>query len=507
MKIVQKLKVNTSAYSLPGLLVAVSLLIPLFVFGLFLRRLSWPEGIKWLSVFGWTFLQALLTTLISLLFGLLGSRGLLYFKTKPYSSLLEACALVPAFLPPLLFCLALVNLTEVFAPFPFGFMALVLIQSLVSVGLCSHVFARQLQKEAFHLSEWSRVHNISPWRFLMMLSKTVLKRDIKILGVFVFVNAFASLSFPLLVAGGSHISLEFFIYEKLQNPTLWPEALFLILIQMLFVFAVCLLGLDFKALFSLKQTQINKALHLLPSWPFVMIPLLPMILYLSGLSLSFRFEVVKKLFQLKGPILSALWSSVVLSMGVGALTFFGLCLMALSFQNIRIRKFVFAYLNPGTTLTGFAFLILSPGASPYVAWILGLGILLFPLVYRFQGEDLLVRLSGQVETARLFGAGPLLVFRGILWPECFKGFCLCAGIAAFWACGEFAYTLMLSKGKQNLALLIYDLFSSYRLDMALLASGILLIASVLVLLFWLRGVVLCVEWLFLKKKRGSGGFS
>ena len=499
MKHTRKQKVRVSVYSLPGLLVALSLLVPLFVFCFSLQRLSWPEGIQWLAVFGRTFLQAFLTTLISLFFGLLGSRGLLYFSRGPYRILLESCALFPAFLPPLLFCLALVNLIEVFWPFPFGLSALVVVQSLVSVGLCSHVFARQLQKEAFSLSEWSRVHGISASRFLMVLSNTVLKKDIKVLGVFVFVNAFASLSFPLLVAGGSHISLEFFIYEKLQNPALWPEALFLILIQMLFVFAVCLLGLDFKGLFSHRQLQSRKSLHLLPSWPFTLIPLLPVVLYLSGLIVSFRLEALKKLFHLSEVLLSALWSSFVLGLSVGALTFFGLCLMALSFQNIRARQFVFAYLNPGTTLTGFAFLILSPGASPYVNWILGLGILLFPLIYRFQGESLLARLGGQVDMARLFGAGSWIIFRDILWPQCFRGFFLCAGIASFWACGEFAYTLMLSKGKWNLALLIYDLFSAYRLDMALLASWILLAVSALVLLIWSQGAVFCVEQLFLRK--------
>ena len=502
MKPVQKLKINNSLiYSLPGLLLAVSLLVPLFVFCFSLKSLSWPEGVKWLSVFGWTFLQALLTTLISLFFGLLGSRGLLYFQTKPYSGFLEACALAPAFLPPLLFCLALVNFTELFSPFPFGLSALVVIQSLVSVGLCSHVFARRLQQEAFCLSEWSLIHSISASRFLLILSKTVLKRDIKILGAFVFVNAFSSLSFPLLIAGGSHISLEFFIYEKLQNPSLWPKALSLILIQMLFVFVVCLLALDFKNSLFYKQSRNSEVLRLLPSRPFVFIPLLPVVLYVCGLSLSFRFEVIKKLFYLGKTLLSALWSSLVLGLGVGALTFFGLCMMALSFHNTQIRKFVFSYLNPGTTLTGFAFLILSPMANPYVNWILGLGILLFPLIYRFKGEGLFNGLNGQVETARLFGAGPLLIFRDILWPQCFKGFFLCAGIAAFWACGEFAYTLMLSKGKRNLALLVYDLFSSYRLDTALLTSGILLVVSVLVLLFWSQGVVFLVERLFLRKRR------
>ena len=55
-------------------------------------------------------------------------------------------------------------------------------------------------------------------------------------------------------------------------------------------------------------------------------------------------------------------------------------------------------------------------------WTLGLGLLLFPLIYRFYGESLLEKLEGQVETAKLFGAGWGLIFRDVIWPGCYKGF-------------------------------------------------------------------------------------
>ena len=270
------------------------------------------------------------------------------------------------------------------------------------------------------------------------------------MGIFVFANAFTSLSVPMLIAGGPHISLEFFIYEKLKNPALWPQALSLILIQMVFVFAVCLWGFAFKQK-SFQKNKDPQFLHLLPARKFICIPLTPVILYLTGLVLSFSYEGVKKLFYLGFFLLSAMWSSFVVGVGVGFVTITALCLMAFSFQNFKARKFALAYLNPGTTLTGFAFLIISFAFGVYFDWIFGLSLLLFPLIYRFQGESLLEKLEGQVETARLFGASWGLIFRDILWPQCFRGFFLCGGIAGFWACGEFAYTLMVSKGKWNLA--------------------------------------------------------
>ena len=483
---------QNTVYKLPGWVVCLGLLIPFFVFLFHVQSLSLPEGVEWVYVFGWTSLQALLTTFISLFFGLLGSRGLLYFNRSRYYPLLEACCLMPAFLPPLLFCVSLVNFTEIFLPFPFGLPALVFVQSLVSVGLCALVFSKTLEKETGGLSQWSLIYNISSWSFLKACAKTVLRRDIKVIGVFVFAAAFTSLSVPMLIAGGPHISLEFFIYEKLKNPLLWPQALALILIQMVFVFAICLWGFAFKQKLFQKNKD-RQLIHLLPAKQFALIPLIPVALYLMGLILSFSYEGMRKLFDIGGFLLSAVWSSFLVGMGVGFVTVMALCLMALSFQNYKARTFTLAYLNPGTTLTGFAFLIVSLSIGVYFDWICGLSLLLFPLIYRFQGENLLAKLEGQVETARLFGASPGLIFRDILWPQCFKGFFLCGGIAGFWACGEFAYTLMVSKGKWNLALVVYDLFSSYRLDMALLASWLLLLTSGLVLLLWSKGAAFLSE--------------
>lgn len=487
-------KADRFIYRFAGSLVCIGLLIPFFVFLFHVGSLTLPKEMEWLPVFGWTFLTAFFTSIFSLFFGLLGSRGILYFPTK-YRFLIKACCLIPAFLPSLLFCVSLVHLTEILFPFPFGLPALIVVQTLISVGLSACIFADILEKEALELSEWSFIHNISSWRFLYICAKTILKRDIKITGVFIFINAFTSLSVPLLIAGSPHISLEFFIYESLKNPALWPKALSLILIQMIFVFAVCIWGFAFKREVFQKQVG-EKRLYLIPTKWFICIPFLSPALYLIGLFFSFSYNEMKKLFELGSFLLSAIWSSFVLGMGVGAVTVIALCLMALSFQSIAFRKFTLAYLNPGTTLTGFAFLIMALPLGIWLDWILGLSLLLFPLIYRFYGESLLEKLEGQVETARLFGAGWGLVFRDIIWPGCYKGFFLCGGVAGFWASGEFAYTLMVSKGEWNLSLMVYDLFSSYRLDRALQAAWLLLLTSGLVLFVWSEMAVFFVRKLY-----------
>ena len=475
---------------LPGAFVSFSLLLPFFVFLISVGRAAAPQGAGWLEAAAWTFLQAALTTAFSLFLGLPGARGLLGFQNSSarLRALLRAAAFAPLVLPPLLFCLSLVSLTEIFIPFPFGLPALIAVHTLTAAGFVSCALADVLEKEAGELCEWSLIHNISPWRLLAVLSRTVLRRDIKITAVFVFVSAWTSLSAPMLIAGSPSASLEFFIYDKLKNSALWPEALSLLLIQIPLVSAVCLYGFASGKKPASKQRAQFAFLPLLPSKLLIVIPLLPAALYLAGLLPGIRFSEMERLFLLGPAFLSgAFWLSFLTGIGTGAVIVLFLCFMSVSFQSGFLRKTALSYLNPGAALTGFAFLILSFPFGPLFDWVLGISLLVFPFIHRFRGESFLEKTERQAETARLFGAGPWLIFRDIIQPVCRKGFFLCGGLAGFWACGEFAYSSMVSQGEWSLALVVYDLFSSYRIETALPAAWLLLLTSVLVFLFWAEG--------------------
>jgi len=179
--------------------------------------------------------------------------------------------------------------------------------------------------------------------------------------------------------------------------------------------------------------------------------------------------------------------SLILSLGAGALSLLFLVFMTLSFQNKKTRKFIASFMPPGVSFIGFT-LLLWPFYSEFfilIKWILGLSLLLFPWIYRFRGERTLESLSDQVEQARFMGAGWGLIFYKILWPQSRSVFFLCAGIVSFWSCGDFAYSLIVSNGHWNLSLLVYDFFSSYRLDEAVLLSWLWIGLSFFVLLFWL----------------------
>ena len=469
---------------LPALLVVLALLFPLGMFLLQLGMLEWPEGVEWLPAFFWTFIQAAFSTMGALILALIGSRGLLGFYKRPWYVLLEGVCLIPCLIPSLLLVVSLVNITERVFPFPFGLGALIFVQVLTYTGLATVALSRVLIKEAAGLSEWAFLHGISPWLFLKTLAQSLLRKDIKTLALLIFVSAWTSLSLPLLTAGGANISLEFYIYKLLKDPSLWPQAGTLILFQTLLIFFLCLRGFSGKPLFSRSSPG---EIHILPLPFLIFIPLAPALLSLAGLVFIPSGETLNRFSQLTPLLISAGKTSLLLGFSVGFLTLLCLSLMAFSFSNIGGRKFVASYLNPGTSLTGFAFLLIPFVSGPWVMlkWIFGLALLTFPFIYRFRGELSLEKLTSQVETARLCGAGWWLVFWGILWPQCRGAFFLCAGLAGFWAAGDFAYSLIVSHGQWNLALVVYDLFSSYRLDLAVMGSWLLLGICFFVLLCWI----------------------
>ena len=493
-KLILKLKTffEKNLFSFPAYLICIFLLFPFFVFSFHLKSLDWPRETSFFSIFFMTLVQAGLSAFLSLILGLLGSRGLLSIAHKKGYFILEGLVLLPCLIPPLLLVLSLLNWIEHIIPFPFGFSMLIFSQTLVYTGLCAVAFTRIFLKEVSFLSEWAYLQGSSSWLFLKTLVKTVLKKDLKILFVLIFVSCFTSLSMPLLTAGGSFFSLEFFIYEKLKDPQLWPQALSLVFFQSLFVFYIC-----WKVFSTHLPSDLQfsfKKVYLLPHYFFFLIPFGAVVLSLGGLLFISDWSVFLRIFSFKSILFSASLNSLILSFGVGALTLFSLFCMSFSFQNRKARKFVVSFMPPGFSFVGFAFLLwpFYGKGIVLIKWIFGLSLLFFPWVYRFRGERALEQLSDQVETARFLGASWWLVFRQILWPQSRGVFFLCAGLSSFWACGDFAYSLIVSGGHWNLSLLIYDFFSSYRFDEAILLSWLLLFLSFFVLLFWL-GVALVFD--------------
>ena len=471
--------------SLPAYLLCFSLASPFVFFLIKLKSIPWLGDLKFFLIFLMTVFQASVSAFLSLLLAVLASRGLLSLSHKRYYFFVEALVLLPCLIPPLILVLSLVHWVELIAIFPFGLTALIISQTLTYTGLCAIAITRILLKHSSSLSEWALIHKVPPLQFFRVLIKTVLLKDIKILFILVFTSAFTSLSLPLLAGGSSFFSLEFFIYENLKNPSLWSQAFALILFQSLFIFFICWKA--FSQSSSFDKSLSDKKIYLIPKKIFLLIPFSAVFLSIGGLFFISDTIAFTKLVSLSSFILSASLNSVILSLGVGCFTMLLLIALCFSYQNVKARKWIASFTPPGVSFMGLAFLLLPFYSQSFVLikWILGLTLLLFPWLYRFRGERALEKMSFQVETARILGAGWGLIFNEILWPNSRSVFFLCAGLASFWACGDFAYSLIVSSGHWNLSLIVYDLFSSYRLEEAILLSWLLLAISFFVFLFWM----------------------
>ena len=455
-------------------------------FGFLLFQLSpdLPKDPRIFRVLLMTFLQASLSAMFSVSLGLLACRGLLAFAGNRLYPLIEGLCLLPILAPPLLTALSLIHLTEVFMAFPFGLPALIFASSISCVGFCAVALTRAVIGKIGPLSEWVLLHTASPWVFLINLLKGPLLKDIKILFILVFVACWSGLSLPLLLSGRADFSLEFFIYEQIKDPQASAQAPALILLQSAFIFGLCFwsfLGRPAPAPYFSRQK-----IHLLPQSAYLLVPLLALFLALGGLAFVTSAKAFLRLEPLWPLVLLAGRNSLIVGLGVGLLTLAGLSLMSLSYQSGGLRRFAASFTPPGVSFMGFSLLLLpfySEGAV-LLKWVLGLSLLLFPWVYRWRGERALESVNLQAETARFMGAGAGLVFRAVIWPQCRGLFLLCAGVSACWACGDFALSLMTAGSSWNLSLLVYDLLSSYRLDMAVLLSWLLLGISFFVLLLY-----------------------
>ncbi|MCY4321975.1 MAG: hypothetical protein OXC37_06215 [Bdellovibrionaceae bacterium] len=486
----RKSKLKQFIFSLPVYLIGISLISPFLLFLFKLKTFPSLENLEFLFVFFMTVFQSSASAFLSLFLGILAVRGLLSVSDKKYYFVIEAFVLIPCLIPPLILALSLVHLVELITVFPFGLTALIISQTLTYIGLCSIALARILKKQGNFLSEWAYIHNVPSFYFLKALTKTVLLKDIQTLFVLVFTGSFTSLSLPLLLSGSSFFSLEFFIYENLKNPALWSQALAVILFQSFFIFIICWRAFSQNSSFD--KDLSDKRIHLIPSRSFLIIPIFAVMLSIGGLFFISDKTVFVDLLSLSSFILSAGVNSITLSLIVGFLTLFLLTALCLSYQNVKARRFIASFTPPGVSFMGLAFLLIPiyTQTAVLIKWAIGLTLLLFPWIYRFRGERALDKMGLQVETGRFLGSDEWLIFTDILWPANRALFFLCAGITSFWACGDFSYSLIVSSGHWNLSLVVYDFFSSYRLEEAILLSWLLLFISFIVFLFWLALAVI-----------------
>ncbi|MDE0119549.1 MAG: hypothetical protein OXM55_06025 [Bdellovibrionales bacterium] len=487
-------------------------LFPVFVFLFKVPLLQFPASSEWFEVFISTLLQAGLSAFFSVLLGIFGALGLCAFSNIPnryrkkrnlqrpslplgenkktpgksktdWNSIkkkgLELFCLLPALLPPLIPVLAWINVFEFFYHFPFSFYSVLAIHICMNVGFTSVFFFRLFQNQTGSLPAWAFLHGVSRLYFLKKILFFEFRKDIILIFLLIFSFCFTSFSVPLLIGGVSGQTMEVFIAEKLKDPATWPEAMALFTIEtvFIFIFFILLYGREEKEVRIVKQTE---PLYLLPCLPFLILPVLPSLLIFLGLGDVFSSEAVwRDLFTIKESVAMAVIQTLFVGIGTGLLVLFLLAFVAFCLRDLFLRHFLVAYSGASVAFMGFAFLLIGSDGPITVGmkWSVGLALLFLPTLYRLMGESLLRRLKNQIQLADLMGASRGLSFIKVIWPQCAGVFFFLSGIAAFWACGDFAYSSIVAGEQTHLALLIQDLFSSYRFELATVLTWFLILSG------------------------------
>ena len=463
-----------------GILLMSLVLFPIFVFLFKISLLRFPRSSRWIEILLSTLLQAGLSAFLSVLLGIFGALGLCFVFPKCIKrGGVELFCLLPALLPPLVPVLAWVNVSEFFMHFPFSFFSLLAVHVLMNVGLVSVFFSRLFCSQMGDLSAWAFLHGMTRRSFLKKILFFEMQKDIILIFLLVFSFCFTSFSVPLLVGGVSGQTLEVFIAEKLKDPSSWPEAMALFLVETIFIFI--LFSLLYGRVEKNVQIKNKKRLYLLPSLPFVVLPVLPALLIFFGLGDVFSSKTVwQDLSVIKVDIILAGIQTVLVGIGTGVCVLFLLAGVAFCLRDLYLRRFLIAYSGSSTAFMGFAFLLIGSDSSMevWLKWSVGLSLLFLPAVYRLMGESVLRRLKNQVKLVDLMGADKKTGFVKIIWPQCAGPFFFLSGVAAFWACGDFAYSSIVVGDQWNLALLIQDLFASYRFELATVLTWILILSGV-----------------------------
>ncbi|MBX3041892.1 MAG: ABC transporter permease subunit, partial [Bdellovibrionaceae bacterium] len=103
-----------------------------------------------------------------------------------------------------------------------------------------------------------------------------------------------------------------------------------------------------------------------------------------------------------------------------------------------------------------------------------------PGLWRMGWRSLVENLQGQRQVAESLGASEFAIWRQVLLPQLAPSISTLAGVAAVWACGDFAISKLIASKDLTLGMMTETLISSgYRLGLATVLSVVLLVASVL----------------------------
>ncbi len=439
-----------------------------------LSELSFSSRIDW-DEFLWvaknTFIQSFFSAFAGTLLGFAVALGSMKIQSHRNIQIFESLCLIPYYIPTLFF---VISVLQVWPAFPRGLWGIVIMHVLLNFGLAAQMIRDGILNKAGPSADLAATLGSSKLQYYRKILVPLLRADLLISFSFLFITAFLSFSIPLLVGGQQIGSFEVMIYEIIRHQTDWSSAVFISLLQSLFLGAV---------FFTFLRPSILERKERFHSSSWIGIPLLwtlaalPLLITLTGyLAVLFESHFLLHLNEVVSrPLLAPLLNTTFLALFSTLFSLFLNCLAGYLYFSTHLSFFVRFYLGPTSALVGFGVLIWGNRLS--MPEFLQLTIAyLFVFHLFFLRNILFPRLSElkkQHELAQVLGVREMDFFQKISLPTILPSLFQSCGLFAIWVMGDFALTNMIAKDYVTLAQLIERLTQNYRFDQALILSTLL----------------------------------
>ena len=442
-----------------GVRLAVSVGLVLFLISPYLIWIAfgpaweWPITASLGRVARRALTQAALSTVGAAVGGWILFRGL-RARAPETRGRLELVLLLPNAVPPVFVALALIGLVPRGWSFPFGLAAVVGAHALLNAGLVAVALARIERARLGQMAEAAWAMGVSEFEFWTRVAWPLVRRDVITLLFFTFTICVTSFSIPLLLQGTREVSIEVAIYDLIRRGGRWPRAVTLAALQ---TGTLLLISALLPKAAALPRAGAPRALPYRSRAPLAALGWIPLGVIALGLARG-----AGRAGWTADPHLAEAWiTTALIGAGVGAGHLVLFVLTAFAKPNLNLDRFLRGYLPPGPALTAFAAWLSWSNPDGLGLVIGALTLIGFAPLYRWQVAATLADLTGQWTVARTLGAGRLRILREITWPQAAGAILNSCGLAAIWACGDFAVSGLLMNRPLTLPVLIFERMAHY----------------------------------------------
>ncbi len=439
--------------------------------------------------------QAIATSALTCVLAFFAALGLSHFNLKlRWQASFNVLIIAPNILPSIFIIIGYLNAFQYFGGFPYGLWGVVLVQAMVNVGWVAINFQSTIEQKLGGVLDLCWIEGASRWRVLKEVV-SFLRADIANQFLSVFLIAIASFSIPLILSGGHGSSIEVYIYEILRVKGDLARAALLALMQGLVVFFISqIIYRNSKIIpenLNSRHANLSPFGFSLVGWAL----LIPTFLLIVGLScIRFNQDARTDLYFYLGDILRSLPFTFMIGLLSASVSFFILSLLIYHLPNAQVRRHFSSLPVTSLALLGFVFFMVG-GHSPMWSMIkisLGLSLIFLPQLMRMFLTSELSRLENQYLLAVTLGASRGQIFKFILWPQLSKRVVAAAQLMALWSIGDFAFSSIVAVDSFHLSLVIRDLLTCYRLEVATLCCWLLV--AVGIILYFLIGRIFNVSY-------------